>query len=190
MEGGLSSRPTECRYCPYLAPKGRCHGKQFLAFHIGLCGAHWCHPANTTEPPVCGSDAALRQITLTTCSFCYISTLYVRYQYTYYSLWIFCSRLRDCDSEGKCCKESPHYKHMTQQKDSQIIGPWATAVAKTMRNNKHDYFTINVSRAKQLSVIHCYFHNLLSTPDNCVHHNEYMTSWVWYNLSQLKLESH
>jgi len=29
--------------------------------------AHWRHPANTIEPPVCGSDAALCQITLTTC---------------------------------------------------------------------------------------------------------------------------
>jgi len=30
-------------------------------------GAHWCHPATTTGPPMCGGDAAYRQITLTTC---------------------------------------------------------------------------------------------------------------------------
>jgi len=36
-----------------------------MAFYI--CGAHWRHPANTTEPFECGGDAALRQITLTTC---------------------------------------------------------------------------------------------------------------------------
>jgi len=29
--------------------------------------AHWCHLANTIKPSVCGGDAALCQITLTTC---------------------------------------------------------------------------------------------------------------------------
>jgi len=37
--GGLSGRPTECRYCRYLAPKGRWHGNLFR-FSIGLCGVH------------------------------------------------------------------------------------------------------------------------------------------------------
>jgi len=37
----------------------------FLAFYI--LGAHWHHLQNTTEPPACGDDAALCQITLTTC---------------------------------------------------------------------------------------------------------------------------
>jgi len=32
MEGGLSGRPTECRYCRLPATKGRCHGNHFLAF--------------------------------------------------------------------------------------------------------------------------------------------------------------
>jgi len=31
--------------------------------------AHWRHLANPTEPSVCGDDAALCQITLTTCSY-------------------------------------------------------------------------------------------------------------------------
>jgi len=26
---GLSGRPTECRYCGYHAPKGRCYGNHF-----------------------------------------------------------------------------------------------------------------------------------------------------------------
>ena len=30
-------------------------------------GAHWRHLANTTEPSECSGDAALCQITLTTC---------------------------------------------------------------------------------------------------------------------------
>jgi len=38
----------------------------FLAFYI--LGAHWRHLKNTTEPSMCGGDAALCQITLTTCS--------------------------------------------------------------------------------------------------------------------------
>jgi len=37
----------------------------FLAFYIW--GAHWRHLKNTTEPSMCGGDAALCQITLTTC---------------------------------------------------------------------------------------------------------------------------
>jgi len=36
-----------------------------LAFYIW--GAHWHHLKNTTEPSMCGGDAALCQITLTTC---------------------------------------------------------------------------------------------------------------------------
>ena len=30
-------------------------------------GSHWRHLKNTTEPTMCGGDAALCQITLTTC---------------------------------------------------------------------------------------------------------------------------
>jgi len=30
-------------------------------------GAHWRHLANTIEPSVCGGDAVLCQVTLTTC---------------------------------------------------------------------------------------------------------------------------
>jgi len=37
----------------------------FLPFCIW--GAHWRHLVNTTEPSVCGGDAALCQITLTSC---------------------------------------------------------------------------------------------------------------------------
>jgi len=37
----------------------------FLAFYIW--GAHWRHLANTTEPSMCGDDAALCQIILITC---------------------------------------------------------------------------------------------------------------------------
>ena len=37
----------------------------FLAFNIW--GAQWRHLKNTTEPSMCGGDAALCQITLTTC---------------------------------------------------------------------------------------------------------------------------
>jgi len=36
-------------------------------FWLSIHGAHWCHLANTTEPSMCGSDATLCQITLTTC---------------------------------------------------------------------------------------------------------------------------
>jgi len=39
---------------------------------VCICGAHWHQPANTTEPFVCGGDAALCKITLTTCYYCYV----------------------------------------------------------------------------------------------------------------------
>ena len=38
------------------------------ALPCGHMWAHWRHVANTTEPSVCGGDAVLYQITLTTCS--------------------------------------------------------------------------------------------------------------------------
>ena len=31
--GGLSGRPTECKYCQYPAAKRRCYGDHFLAFN-------------------------------------------------------------------------------------------------------------------------------------------------------------
>jgi len=46
---------------------------------------HWCNLANTTEPSVCGGNAALRQITLTTCYYYYYAALqyYVDVAYCY-----------------------------------------------------------------------------------------------------------
>jgi len=40
--------------------KGHCHGNHVLAFYIGV-------HIGATEPCICGGDAALCQITLTTC---------------------------------------------------------------------------------------------------------------------------
>jgi len=54
---------------PITAPKGRCHGNPFLPFYIW--DAHWRHLKNTNEPSMCGGDAALCQITLTTCYYLY-----------------------------------------------------------------------------------------------------------------------
>ena len=41
-----------------------------------ICGAHWRNLANTTEPSVCGGDAALRQITCA-CLVCRVDGLTV-----------------------------------------------------------------------------------------------------------------
>ena len=38
-----------------------------MCYGLKKHGAHWCHLANTTEPSMCGGDATLCQITLTTC---------------------------------------------------------------------------------------------------------------------------
>ena len=38
-------------------------------------GAHWRHLKNTTEPSMCGGDAVLCQITLTTCYYYFILRL-------------------------------------------------------------------------------------------------------------------
>jgi len=57
-----------------IAPKGhwgRCHGNHIFTFY--MWGAHCRHLVNTTEPSVNGSNAALCQITLTTC--CYYAAL-------------------------------------------------------------------------------------------------------------------
>jgi len=37
MEGGLSGRLTECRYCRYPAPKGRCYGNHWLSLGYKFC---------------------------------------------------------------------------------------------------------------------------------------------------------
>jgi len=47
----------------------------FLAFYIW--GVHWRHLKNTTEPSMCGGDAALRQITLTTCLFLFLFLFFI-----------------------------------------------------------------------------------------------------------------
>jgi len=52
-------------------------------FWLFIYDAHWCHLANATEPSMCGSDAALCQITLTNCysSCCFIQfIIYHSYQ--------------------------------------------------------------------------------------------------------------
>jgi len=57
---------------------GRQNGDIASTLHLGtvlwqpffgflLWGAHWCQLANASEPFMCGSDATLCQITLTTC---------------------------------------------------------------------------------------------------------------------------
>jgi len=38
-----------------------------IIFWLYIYGVHWRHLANTTEPSMCGGDAALCQITLNTC---------------------------------------------------------------------------------------------------------------------------
>jgi len=46
MEGDLSGRPTECRYCRYPAPKGRCYGNCF--FLLSMSYDFGCLIANDT----------------------------------------------------------------------------------------------------------------------------------------------
>ena len=49
--GSLSGRPTECTYCRYPAPKGRCHGNHFTKRVVWSVG--WSvtllSPAKTAE---------------------------------------------------------------------------------------------------------------------------------------------
>ena len=53
-----------CRFVDSGGPKEA----QVQSSSMGLHGwTHWCHLANTIEPSVCGGDAALCQITLSTC---------------------------------------------------------------------------------------------------------------------------
>jgi len=44
-------------------------------YALGARGAHWHHLINTTEPSVCGGDAAFRQITFSTCFIFSIHTI-------------------------------------------------------------------------------------------------------------------
>jgi len=61
---GFRGQAIRRRHSRFQGSKGCCHGKHFFGFCIW--GAHWRHLVNTTEPSVCGGDAALCQLTLTT----------------------------------------------------------------------------------------------------------------------------
>jgi len=61
---GLNGRPTKCRYCRYRATTGRCHGNHFW---VPIYGCTLAPPSESTEPSMCGGDAALCHITSTTC---------------------------------------------------------------------------------------------------------------------------
>jgi len=71
----------------------------FFGFYIW--GAHWCHLANTTEPSVCGGDAALCQITLTTCSLSYLL-----YLFSYFS--VLSTRIDPLRFEARGCRRRPN----------------------------------------------------------------------------------
>ena len=43
--------------------------------YMGYTTTHWRHLANTTEPSMCGGDAALYQVTLSTCYLCYYQVI-------------------------------------------------------------------------------------------------------------------
>jgi len=58
--GGLSGWPTECRYCWYLHLRDVAMA---TTFWLSIYGVH----IGATEPCMCVGDAALCQITLTTC---------------------------------------------------------------------------------------------------------------------------
>ena len=53
-------------------------------YYVG-CTLAWRHLANTSEPSVCGGDAAFCQITLTTCYYCYYATIAI---FTYFYLFL------------------------------------------------------------------------------------------------------
>ena len=52
-------------------------------------GVHWRHLPNTTEPSMCSGDAALCQITLTTCSCYYHHRHYYHHHYYHYYFILF-----------------------------------------------------------------------------------------------------
>jgi len=60
---GFRGQAIRWRHSRFRGSKGCCHGnpwQPFLAFYIW--GAYWRHLKNTTEPSMCGGDAALCQI--------------------------------------------------------------------------------------------------------------------------------
>jgi len=63
---GVEWSADEMQILPIPCTQGTLPWQPFLAFYIW--GAHL---ANATEPSMCGGDAALCQITLTTCYYYY-----------------------------------------------------------------------------------------------------------------------
>ena len=62
---GFSKSSYTMKTQPRLSVKESSPWQPFLAFYTW--GAHWRHLKITTEPSMCGGDAALCQITLSTC---------------------------------------------------------------------------------------------------------------------------
>jgi len=62
---GFRGQALRWRHSRFRGSKGRYRGNHFSLSIIW--GAHLRHLANTTEPSICGGDAALCQITFTTC---------------------------------------------------------------------------------------------------------------------------
>jgi len=79
--GNYSKRKEHTPTCPTTLCHELCKMAEPIEMPFGLRtwvgrrkhvlhGAHWCHLANTTETSVCSGNAALCQITLTTCYYC------------------------------------------------------------------------------------------------------------------------
>ena len=65
-----SGGPNEAQVQSYLPGGASVHNFNRICQVAPMCPhgrAHWCHLANTIKPSVCGGDAVLYQIPLTTC---------------------------------------------------------------------------------------------------------------------------
>ena len=75
--------PGQVRWAIYNQSDSAVDSIGTVRMPIGGGGAHWRHLANTSESSVCGGDAALCEITLTTCfmqiNFCILLLAYCDY---------------------------------------------------------------------------------------------------------------
>jgi len=91
--------------------RSRCHlscGVGWAEGRMCYIGAHWPNLANTTEPSVCGGDATLCQISLTTC---YTTTLHYLWNINVQKIvmlksWVKQAAMQDSPSQDSCWKNS------------------------------------------------------------------------------------
>ena len=153
-----------------------------FAFYIWV--AHWRHMKNTTEPSMCGSDAALCQITLITC----LLNCYLSFGFSYSDFWTFLTFSSVPTYHLLMHNQLPYYKHYTVIIII-IMNNWFLhhSIAATYSDLFEISIDIKVQHFNIAQKREQYFHDLTLTISHCtphVHHSIVVNiAWPYCSLA-------